>query len=693
MLRSVVLFGSLCWLTSTAGFATVSTESAWYVLDQCRALEDQVAKAEQAGVSCEDAPLCPDALQYCTKPVLNRFVEAKQIESAIKELNDVVSAELKRRQEELQRLKMERLRQLRGDVGMQGKLHSIFGGPLAVVPDERLLADSTVRQFLEQEDPQLFAQIDANFKDQLLLARQVDDASVRSTQGTGPLPVSVSPNWQTKIIEGITALIIKRAKAEALAGFLVKLQNEVCTAADGVQCTEPQAAARLFPATCAIINGTDPERLPTLGSTWRAAFADDLDHFVDRANTTCLKHKNPDAYAVVFAAYRLVDRLQQGTDPYVAMGTVRDELKKECGDGDWQQVNVCNGIFTTLALARSLQDYKVRTIAEGDVEGATRFGLSMALQAGPWDAGQLASLRPDLDKKVKRLAQVHDAVHALIAERDALSREYGNRNVTNAERFAAYLRAGTRVLENAQGLWPETVPPTLAWARRIADVQEAVNARNYGRVVVLVVAMLKDPDLQQEIKLPKQFMTVATLAADVAAAKDAASVTAAFEAAATPVGGYRLKRGKDHHLLSVNAYFGVAAGYEMLDRHDVSGSNGKIASVFVPVGVEYAAGFGEKDYQTSLGVFLSAIDVGALASYRLKSGDRVDTDPEIGFEQVFAPGAYLTWGPWKEHPWTIGLGGGLSPHLRRVTAETVETTANAWRVQVFFAVDLPLFTF
>ena len=93
----------------------------------------------------------------------------------------------------------------------------------------------------------------------------------------------------------------------------------------------------------------------------------------------------------------------------------------------------------------------------------------------------------------------------------------------------------------------------------------------------------------------------------------------------------------------------------------------------------------------SAGLFVPVIDLGALLSYRMKSSDEVKTEPNTGFRQVFAPGAYLTLGV-SRTAFALLLGGQFMPDIREVT-ESSGLSGHAWRLGGALSVDVMLFGF
>ena len=200
----------------------------------------------------------------------------------------------------------------------------------------------------------------------------------------------------------------------------------------------------------------------------------------------------------------------------------------------------------------------------------------------------------------------------------------------------------------------------------------------------------------------------APVVSELAGAGSAVEVQSILNNAAAPAGSYREKF--QSRTRSITAFAGVSMGRE---RNDVNHEWGDTRGLFLPVGLHITwpcerncYGFG----QGARGVFFSVIDVGPYADYR-DTGPDVDRDTSLGFKQLFAPGAYLTWNISTNHttganathslaktlddlfyrsPFVFGIGVVRAPALvDATTGDTVRTT----RVQAFFAIDVTMFPF
>jgi hypothetical protein len=184
--------------------------------------------------------------------------------------------------------------------------------------------------------------------------------------------------------------------------------------------------------------------------------------------------------------------------------------------------------------------------------------------------------------------------------------------------------------------------------------------------------------------------------ASVATAKSSDEVEAAIEAFALPVGSSRIKRETPFNV-ALNGYAGFFYGHEY-----ISGIRDKLAfnsyGVTAPVGVSISIGqrqllnpFSSKGH-SSYSLFISLIDVGAIAAYRI-SNDTVAQVPTIQLKDIFSPGAFLSIGIPKT-PLSLNLGAQFGPNLRKVkNAQNDYASKTYTRLSVSLCVDIPIFNF
>jgi hypothetical protein len=213
----------------------------------------------------------------------------------------------------------------------------------------------------------------------------------------------------------------------------------------------------------------------------------------------------------------------------------------------------------------------------------------------------------------------------------------------------------------------------------------ALAGREYSTAAVALYTVV-DSVVRRGFKIPndtlgKKTKRILSLATALAQAESGEEVAAVLQSYAAPVQSYRGKRGAKGGYLAINAYLGAGGGSESAGG-DRAGYIGVAAPIGVEAGLSLGSGF-------SLGVLGQVLDLGALASFRMTADDdALESEPEVGFAQVFSPGGYLVLG-FPRLPLALGFGFNLAPSLRKLSADP-ETTRNAKRVAVFASIDMPL---
>jgi len=207
--------------------------------------------------------------------------------------------------------------------------------------------------------------------------------------------------------------------------------------------------------------------------------------------------------------------------------------------------------------------------------------------------------------------------------------------------------------------------------------------------------------------LPEHLRAFLPLVADLAAAQDSKTVKAALQSAAAPLGSWRVRRQRT--LLSITGVVGAQGSYEM-PLQVPSGVNlqpGWTVGPMAAIGLELS--FPLKCLQSSLGLFISALDVGQLALARVTGLDdqsenqtmkgqqtKADVASNVDFLDVVAPGVYLKLGIAKT-PLTFGFGPSLAPRLRKYSYTDPDGVVrnpdpfSMFRLNMFLGVDLNLF--
>jgi hypothetical protein len=186
--------------------------------------------------------------------------------------------------------------------------------------------------------------------------------------------------------------------------------------------------------------------------------------------------------------------------------------------------------------------------------------------------------------------------------------------------------------------------------------------------------------LTQVQDLRRYLLRYGSFMAAVSQAQGAGDIEAAIEAAALPSGSSAVKR-ETRFNVALNAYTGLYFGAEKIHDLDTrfTGSGGLSAPVGISVSMGNRRFFwlgSDARKNWSYSVFLSLIDVGALASYRFTENRRnvggTDTVtaaqvPAIQLKNIISPGVFFSLGIPKT-PLSLSAGWQAGPNLRSISA-------------------------
>lgn len=185
--------------------------------------------------------------------------------------------------------------------------------------------------------------------------------------------------------------------------------------------------------------------------------------------------------------------------------------------------------------------------------------------------------------------------------------------------------------------------------------------------------------------LDDKVLSIIHLVNGMALAKDSKDVEKAIESFALPSGSYSIKRSSAFNV-SLNSYPGILAAY------DFTQIEGRSTSAFAPgftapLGLSVAFGNVKLLGNTSLGLFIPLIDIGAVTRLHLDGDSTTETLPELNFKNIFSPGLYLTVGIAKS-PFSVNFGGQYGPELKKIGSDT---NYQSFRFGIELTIDIPLF--
>ncbi len=199
----------------------------------------------------------------------------------------------------------------------------------------------------------------------------------------------------------------------------------------------------------------------------------------------------------------------------------------------------------------------------------------------------------------------------------------------------------------------------------------------------------------------------ANFMAAIAEASSPEDMERAIESFALPPGSSQMKKQPGRFAVALNAYTGLAGGYEYLNSEKTPKPFGAITA---PLGLSMSWGLGnhvkrdkpdsnapnkEKDSKNkvyswgSLGFFVPLIDVGAVTAYRFKDSTAQDL-PELTWGNILSPGLYVVYDLPGKIPVAVGYGAQIGPSLRQITTSGGPVNKSGWRHGLFATVDIPI---
>ena len=229
--------------------------------------------------------------------------------------------------------------------------------------------------------------------------------------------------------------------------------------------------------------------------------------------------------------------------------------------------------------------------------------------------------------------------------------------------------------------------------RDIWSIAEPITTQEYARAAVATSSVIAQQKLFDDSRTALTAYKYLSFAASMTSARTPEEARKALEAAALPVGSYRVKQKRT--VWSLNAFAGACYASEYTDLKINSRPVGSVAPM-VSLGISCSWKLRNKGLFRYGGLYLQTLDLGAVASYRIKTSNIDQEDiaqaPEVGFDQIFAPGlfGYLSLGKGV----VVGAGANLAPRLRELKAdEIVKRKSSVLQVGGFLAIDIPVFAF
>lgn len=522
-------------------------------------------------------------------------------------------------------------------------------------------------------------------------------AAVPEGVGAAGAPLVGGAGWEAAVLEGLSNFLADRAEQEVVAWFFETFSRELCT-----------TAGDLFPQTCAMVGPLDDGKGASAplasnpGALFTAALRSDLEKLPARAvflalggscggDKPCKDQRDVLATGLVKA----FGSLRLGALPLEVLGAfgqgpLQDAAVARCAAASGKPAGECVlGVAGVLALYSGDIVQQVATLRTE--EQVVAFVLKLVNDPALRAALASYQLFPKNDTDdPARVEQIKGALQAMV---DTVVRLTDTleawRRQPGTGASDSLLRAGTML-----GLMTDFWGAAAQLAR--LDEKKIETATNLLGAVASAfkgdfAASVKDLLLADtgNVVFDEKTRRLLGVLSELAAAKDAKTVQSLLEAQAAPAGSWRLKR--SGFTVSLVGLVGGGGGGEWA-LGAPSKPGGWSAGLMAQVGLDLVGPVGPHGW--SLGCFFSVLDVGQLSWTRIDASVRgvegPQASPDLGFAQVFSPGAFLLVGLGRS-PFVLSAGVSLAPQLRRyVVTDSADRTVSALRFTLGFSVDVTI---
>jgi hypothetical protein len=520
---------------------------------------------------------------------------------------------------------------------------------------------------------------------------------------------------QSAVLWGVADYVAGRAERQFQAYFLQRFS--------GVFCKDYRP---MLASSCGVLDGATLRSFrPGLG-TLRQAVRRDLEVLPATSLRTGMMLAKAelaghdslvDALHLAASGAQLVVDVIRGEDPTVALAQVADSVFAVAGF-DPAKAPAAALLAQFAAVHAGLLDPETRSTLL-KLEGGTApeeelrylllaFAINqpLAWKHLPFQPENVYPLARDVNDAVVRLRAASEAL-------EALRRTASDTSTALKARRRELVAASANLLDGflARGAErPELQQLRLGrirrWTAPLRGVAVSLADADYASAVLSMADLAAPYAAAFEKRVAViQDTRLFAFAADIAQAEDPAAVGAALSRYAGEGGGdFSSKRASHRVRASVNTYLGMYGGGFLGDpkwyfgEEPEQGKRAAFAGPYLPVGVEITVPpiFGGTPNVGRLGLFVQGLDLGALAAWRLEDDTEADAsevadEPEVGLEQVFAPGAFVVWNV-PGMPVTVGWGVSYSPQLRKIGEGTPEEAkVDVVRRGFFVGFDVPLF--
>jgi hypothetical protein len=523
-------------------------------------------------------------------------------------------------------------------------------------------------------------------------------------------------------IDALGSFIAKRFKEELNIAFINKFRDKLKAQVD---------LQAMMPTTYKFLLENEPYNYTSFLESLRAAFKQDLENLPANFTKLTRLNRNQIVDTLKFDGYAGLLMGLEAVNSFLKKNSSAQILLDMTGIAEADTINNAQFRFSVKLLNATVSELtdKVTRDWYGDVAMKDVFGSgseqnSLLFLGLFYEKHKSLFADEAITKKLpaymEQVTKTYTIIRNYQAEIKLIKTTTGNVTVSDALRYLDLTINAADELLNIDDVFGSSFANSLvknnviSHARRSLAIISDIDKKEYATAFVNTVSLAADL-LPKKTTFRKEFVRYGNFAVSIVTAENSDAMVVALESAALPVGSYQVKRESICNI-SLNAFAGGFLGMEYVKERggvelpeDVETTAG-VAGFSAPIGVAFSFGsrrdynkandsdkrtFGPKGKEKVLtgcswSLFISALDLGAVTAFRLQN-DKAETLPEMTFQNVLAPGAYLIHG-FKGVPVSLGVGAQYGPQVRKIAdLGSEQELLSLWSARVLIAVDIPLF--
>ncbi|TCN53081.1 hypothetical protein EV142_10964 [Flavobacterium circumlabens] len=516
----------------------------------------------------------------------------------------------------------------------------------------------------------------------------------------------------TKYVQAFADFLRDRIKQELTIAYLEKFKQTL---------EKNKEIRELLPKTWATFKDNDIFNLPSMGATYKDAFAADLaslpDNFiiyVKRHHFNSMINGNKNAFIVGSAMYSFINQMAKGDHPSTALHTIAlqnpydlttpltstyiiaitdmlsQNLLAKTGDHwiELKTVEKLNPDIIRIFFALLYDKYP-------DLFEASHLSRKLSELADNSDINQrfnaiynFVILAQNIDQRINEFKKMKETPgNSTAAERKEVALDFF---LSNSDALTDLVKTTFSVV-NRDDLYDEKYSMIISGLTDAIDIAKAVRSNNFPRATNATISLITTVvGSEKDNKWIKPLKNILAFTNDVVAAKTSDEIKAVIANYAEPVQSYKVIR-KSYFSAALSAYPGLYCGTESNNQTKTKLFSNFTYGVTAPIGLAFGSGNSDRD-SSSITAFLSILDIGAALSYRSEN-TTTDIPDKITLAQIFAPGVHFVYGI-KNSPLALKVGYQYAPQLRDISTESITVEdASVWRLTAGISVDIPIYIF